>query len=140
MSRSLTIVLCGQILLAYAAEPEQREVDYDCASAICGCWEDFTKHTVIEVTDADGEPVAGVSLFCEATREHHGPSNEFGTLPVDVKGRVSPGCGFAAHCEAATIRIDGTTPIGSLQFGRLLRGYETTSKELTFKLVADRTR
>lgn len=140
MSRSLTIVLCGQFLLACAAEPEQHQVDYDCARAICGCWEDFTKHTVIEITDADGEPVAGVWLFCEATREHHGPSNEFGRLPVEVKGRVSPGCGFAAHCEAATVRIDSMAPSGSLQLARLLRGYETTSEELTFKLVADRTR
>lgn len=140
MSRLLTIVLCSQILSACAAEPEQRQVDYDCARAICGCWEDYTKHTVIEVTDADGEPVAGVSLFCEETREHHGPSNEFGRLPVQVKGRESPGCGFAALCETATIRIEGTAPIGSLQFGRLVRGFETTSGELTFRLVADRVR
>lgn len=120
-----------------AAETEQRHVDIDCSRGICGCWEEYTKHVIIEVTDGDARPVTGVSLFCKATQEHFGSSNELGKFSAKVKGRLSPGCGYAALCEAAIIRDKDGAALGNLQFGRLLRGYEMTSGELTFKLVAD---
>lgn len=137
MSRFVAILLSVHIVSGCEADSRQRQVDVDCSRAICGCWEEFTKRTVIEVTDGNARPVMGVSLFCEATQEHFGPSNELGRLPAQVKGRSSPGCGFAALCESATIRDKDGVPLGSLQFNRLLRGYETTSGKLTFRLVAD---
>lgn len=132
LSRLLAILLSGAILHGCT-------VNSECARAICGCWKNYTKPTEIKVADLSGQPSGGVSLACEATQEHHGPSNEIGLISARIKGRVSPGCGFAAICEVATIRDHSGATIGSVQFGQLLQGRETTSGNLAFKLIADGT-
>ena len=126
--RFLAILLSGAILCGCT-------VNSECARAICGCWKNYTKPAEIKVADLSGQPTGGVSLVCEATQERHGPSNESGLISAQVKGRVSPGCGFAALCDVATIRDHSGETIGSVQFGQLLQGHETTSGNLTFKLM-----
>lgn len=109
----------------------------ECARAICGCWKDHTQHTVIEVSDLNGRPTEDVSLFCEKTQESYGPSNELGLITTRIKGQVSPGCGFIAHCAIAVIRDGGGEVVGSIQIGRLVREFELTSGELTFKIATN---
>lgn len=125
------------LLAGCATKDENGKVDDLCYRGICGCWQDYTMRAVIKITGADTQPAPGLSLECEATQKQLGVTNESGIVQTDVKGRTSPGCGFAAKCESAIMRSADGRNLGTFSLTPLLRGHAATTGKYRIESVTE---
>jgi len=140
MYRQNLILLASLLLSGCASNEDAEELDYLCYRGICGCWEDYTMRAAVKITDANSQPVPGLTLLCESTLERFGVTNESGIVRIEARGRASPGCGFGAKCEMAIIRNKAGATLGGFQLTPLLRGQTTAAEKYKIELVTESNR
>lgn len=91
----------------------------------------------MKIADEGSQPVSDVTIICESTKKKLGVSDQAGSADMRVKGQTSPGCGYIAKCEVATLHNSAGDILGSVKLTPLLRGQEIVSGDL--RLWIDRS-
>lgn len=118
------------VLSACATGPDSED-DPFCSRAICGCWENHLLHATVSVVDDVGRAAFGITLLCDDPVETFGTTDTSGILRLVAAGRTSPGCGYIADCELASLADQHGNTLDTFALTPLLRGETLIVGKLT---------
>jgi hypothetical protein len=110
----------------------------DCVRSLCGCYSDHSLEVLLQVTDAQDEPIPYATLVCYDAGTLLGAADQDGLIKMKVDGEVSPGCGFHPACRIAYVSNQNGGYGRLIWFGRTLKGNDASTEKVERVDIADK--